>query len=720
MAERSTQLTSPQEQRARSETPRATPRKGRDWVPEVAFRTTKSISAGDGALGGGKRTGLVLHRGVAVNLKKERDSLKRFCINTHKMAPEVMELLHGKQGKFLPHSDQPGQRHVHPEIAQKPQGRSGSAISTRSTSREEGASKVTGHERQISPSRRVDHSFAFWKINTEEAVVTRDGRSPSQSDRSIGSRSRSRTPVDDAPLTPKIGSDNRQAKGGRNTSLMSRDPLRRHDKWGDVDESSAEPDKGFGPCIWNIEQNRTLKTGPSDGSKTPLEILTKTKEKRGDSNAAGWRDVVKVHFIEEGGAKREKIELANEYKWITLNEYYGHVTNMAKGMAAAGVEPKARVVIFAETQLNWMVAAFATWCLNGQVVTIYATLGEEGASHGFNETQASTAVVDSKLLKTLLKVLPKCKSIKRIITLTPPDDAVAKQLKEAGVDVQTIDECIETGAKSEKELCNPTPEDIAVIMYTSGTTGTPKGVMLTHANLTAISAGAGDAFDGMVVAGDVYLAYLPLAHIMEMAAEVALLGLGIALGYGSPHTLTDTGVKLKRPESSGDAIVLQPHFMVFAPAVLDKVYKGILAKREGAGYVGQTLFDWGLASGERSFSRGGIGANFVYDKLVFKKVQNLMGGRLKAAVTGSAPLSPEIQKFIQTVLHVPVRQGYGLTETCAGSVIQPWSDNTTGSVGVGSGPSVSQGYFISEYAPNEELKTKNEDFFLRPRFEKPP
>jgi len=220
-AERSTQLTSPQEQRARSETPRATPRKGRDWVPEVAFRTTKSISAGDGALGGGKRTMTVVHRGVAVNLKKERDSLKRFCINTHKMAPEVMELLHGKQGKFLPHSDQPGQRHVHPEIAQKPQGRSGSAISTRSTSREEGASKVTGNERQISPSRRVDHSFAFWKINTEEAVVTRDGRSPSQSDRSIGSRSRSRTPVDDAPLTPKIGSDNRQALRSRDNSASN-------------------------------------------------------------------------------------------------------------------------------------------------------------------------------------------------------------------------------------------------------------------------------------------------------------------------------------------------------------------------------------------------------------------------------------------------------------------------------------------------------------------
>eukprot|EP00438_Fugacium_kawagutii_P017481 Skav217977 [mRNA] locus=scaffold496:153919:160337:- [translate_table: standard] len=181
-----------------------------------------------------------------------------------------------------------------------------------------------------------------------------------------------------------------------------------------------------------------------------------------------------------------------------------------------------------------------------------------------------------------------------------------------------------------------------------------------------------------------------------------------------------------------------------------------------------------VRSGERRFSRGGVGANSLYNSLVFKKVQNLMGGRLKATVTdhfalsqeivspvvtpppnvdvwgltctAEAPLSAEIQKFIQTVLNVPVRQGYGLTETCAGSVIQPWSDNTTGSVGVPTcctvlrladwpeggysnsdkdkpeigmrrgevligGTSVSQGYFVSEHAPSEELKKKNEERF---------
>eukprot|EP00913_Durusdinium_trenchii_P024073 g22609.t1 len=148
----SREMPSPQEQRARSETPRATPRKGRDWIPEVARKSTQSLQHGSGARGA----------------QRHEQDLKRFAINTHKAAPEVLELLHGRLGgKFLPHSHQPGVRHVHSDVAEKPH-RSGSAISTRSTSREEGAHKVTGHERQIPSRGRVDHSFAFWKINTEE------------------------------------------------------------------------------------------------------------------------------------------------------------------------------------------------------------------------------------------------------------------------------------------------------------------------------------------------------------------------------------------------------------------------------------------------------------------------------------------------------------------------------------------------------------------------
>jgi len=121
--------------------------------------------------------------------------------------------------------------------------------------------------------------------------------------------------------------------------------------------------------------------------------------------------------------------------------------------------------------------------------------------------------------------------------------------------------------------------------------------------------------------------------------------------------------------------------MVFAPAVLDKIYQSVQAKRAALGGIGQALFKWGLNSGERHFNNGKVGANRIANQLIFKKVQAMVGGRLKCMITGSAPLSPEIQKFIQTVLDAPVRQGYGLTETCAGSCVGFWGDNSTSSVG---------------------------------------
>merc|ERR1719424_2460643 len=188
--------------------------------------------------------------------------------------------------------------------------------------------------------------------------------------------------------------------------------------------------------------------------------------------------------------------------------------------------------------------------------------------------------------------------------------------------------------------------------------------------------------------------------------------------------------------------------MVFAPAVLDKVYQGVQNKRQQLGAIGQWVFKMGLESGERHFAKGQAGANVIFDKTVFKKVQALVGGRIKCMITGSAPLSPDIQKFVQAVFGTPVRQGYGLTETCAGSCIGFWGDNATSSVGpptvctvirladwaegnymnsdkdkpeIGmrrgeiliGGPCVSPGYFINPKQPNPELAQKNKEDWVK-------
>jgi len=205
-------------------------------------------------------------------------------------------------------------------------------------------------------------------------------------------------------------------------------------------------------------------------------------------------------------------------------------------------------------------------------------------------------------------------------------------------------------------------------------------------------------------------------------------------------------VKLKRPESEGDCKVLGPTFMVFAPAVMDKVYKGVSKKVADAGSITQWAFNTALDYGMANYDAGGCGVNPILN-LAFSSVQGALGGKIELAVTGSAPLSPEIQKFMQTVLKALVRQGYGLTENCACATIGTLADNAVKSVGppqacaiiriadwpeglyrnsdkdnpeIGmrrgevliGGPTVSLGYLVDEESPDPEIIKKNEEDYV--------
>jgi len=278
----------------------------------------------------------------------------------------------------------------------------------------------------------------------------------------------------------------------------------------------------------------------------------------------------------------------------------------------------------------------------------------------------------------------------------------------------------------------------------------PKGVVISHSNIVHAVVGTKNRLQTFlpsgVMLGEVFQAYLPLAHIMEMVLEIACVSHGVVCGYGNPHTLTPAGVKLKTGTCLGDAAALRPTIMVFAPAILDKVQVALHAKIGGSSPVVQTLFKWGLAAGESNWHKGVVGAPWYYNKIVFKKVQALLGGRVRMAATGSAPLAPQVQRFVQTAFNAPTRQGYGLTETCATSCIQMGNDNSSGVVGppttscaiklldwaegnyknadehdpaVGmrrgevliGGPTVCMGYLVDAASPDAEVVKKNaEDF----------
>ena len=280
------------------------------------------------------------------------------------------------------------------------------------------------------------------------------------------------------------------------------------------------------------------------------------------------------------------------------------------------------MVIYADTKMEWQLAAQAVFARGCSVVTIYATLGPEGVEHGVRQTQAEVVICDGKLLKNLLAVAPNCPSLKYVVTMGDVSPEAVKKLPR-GVAHEKLRDVAARGARKPLEPSPPSPEDTAVIMYTSGTTGAPKGAVLSHSNVCATMAGLAAAGD--FTNKDVYLAYLPLAHIMEMAAEMVMLATGAAIGYGSPQTLTDTGLKLAAG-TRGDAPTLRPTLMVFAPAVLDRVRQAVQAKFAAASPTLRRVIDAGFAAGEREFHAGRNGSTWFYNAPCSRRCRSSSAG----------------------------------------------------------------------------------------------
>jgi long-chain acyl-CoA synthetase len=396
------------------------------------------------------------------------------------------------------------------------------------------------------------------------------------------------------------------------------------------------------------------------------------------------------------------------HEW-SFAELGAGVRELARGLAALGLEPGDRVALLGETRPEWTLADAAILAAGLVVVPVYHTNSPDECRYVVDHSGARAIVLENTAqLEKIEAVKGELPALEHIVSMEPTGRT------------PTVDDLRARAAETPEEelqrrLDAVGPDDVATIVYTSGTTGPPKGCELTHRNVL---------FTGEAYVEQIHLRppatlfmFLPLAHALARVVQMVSLQVGCTLAFWS-------GDSRRLVEDVGAA---KPTHFPSVPRVFEKIHARVLARGEEGSAVKQRLFAWAIATGRRArpaMREGRASAILkaqyaLADRVVLSKVRELFGGRLELALTGAAPIPTEVLEFLDAC-GITVLEGYGMTETCAAATLNTPERPRFGTVGPAlpgtgveiaedgeillSGPNVFKGYHRNEEATRDAFE----------------
>ncbi|XP_030001756.1 LOW QUALITY PROTEIN: long-chain-fatty-acid--CoA ligase 1-like [Sphaeramia orbicularis] len=363
------------------------------------------------------------------------------------------------------------------------------------------------------------------------------------------------------------------------------------------------------------------------------------------------------------------------YEWISYREVMERTENLGSAFLHKGHSKTTDqyIGIFSQNRPEWTITEIACYTYSLVSVPLYDTLGTEAISYIIDKASISTIVCDvvDKVEMVLECIKDRPHSVKTIVSMETPSAELVSRGQQAEIHILSLKDMEVIGMNNHQPPVPPCPEDLAVICFTSGTTGHPKGAMLTHGNIVSNCSAfiRTTEVSCPMRPSDVHISYLPLAHMFERVVQGVMIAHGARIGFfqGDIRLLMD------------DLAALKPTVFPVVPRLLNRMYDKIF------GQANTPLKRWVLGFAyrrkEAEMLKGIVRRDSIWDRLIFRKVQASLGGRVRLMITGAAPISPTVLSFLRAAMGCQFYEGYGQTECTAGCTMTLPGDWSAGHVG---------------------------------------